>query len=178
MPGSGTSVFTDPDDYQASLRWAQMELLVTFRDFKARLTWAELHCVRLLRSHEDLPRIAYVSLEPALVFVTFPTTVDPPPVWSGVDVQSGNIHVPQPRRAAAPADARALSVEPDSAASEGPPGLWPGAIGKASSCTICRPGFATSAARHFTTAAFACTGMPACRDKTQDLVASRGRARR
>ena len=91
MPGSGTSVFTDPDDYQASLRWAQMELLVTSRDFKARLTWAELHCVRLLRSQEDLPRIGYVSLEPALVFVTFPTTVDPPPVWSGVDVQSGNI---------------------------------------------------------------------------------------
>jgi AraC-like DNA-binding protein len=91
MPGSGTSVFTDPDDYQASLRWAQMELLVTSRDFKARLTWAELHCVRLLRSQEDLPRIAYVSLEPALVFVTFPTTADPPPVWSGLDVQSGNI---------------------------------------------------------------------------------------
>ena len=38
-----------------------------------------------------MPRIAYVSLEPALVFVTFPTTVDPPPVWGGVDVQSGNI---------------------------------------------------------------------------------------
>ena len=53
------------------------DLLATSRDFKARLTWAELHCVRLLRSQEDLPRIAYVSLEPALVFVTFPTTVDP-----------------------------------------------------------------------------------------------------
>src|SRR6516162_7859125 len=91
MPGSGTSTFTDPDDYEAGLRWAQMNLLATSRDFKARLTWAELHCVRLLRSQEDLPRIAYVSLEPALVFVTFPTTVDPPPVWGGVDVQSGNI---------------------------------------------------------------------------------------
>ena len=91
MPGSGTSSFTDPDDYEAGLRWAQMNLLVTSRDFRARLTWAELHCVRLLRSQEDLPRIAYVSLEPALVFVTFPTTVDPPPVWRGVEVQSGTI---------------------------------------------------------------------------------------
>jgi AraC-like DNA-binding protein len=91
MPGSGTSSFTDPDDYEAGLRWAQINLLVTSRDFKARLTWAELHCVRLLRSQEDLPRIAYVSLEPALIFVTFPTAADPPPVWRGMEVPSGSI---------------------------------------------------------------------------------------
>jgi AraC-like DNA-binding protein len=68
-----------------------MELLVTTGEFKAHLTWAELHCLRLLRSEEDLPRVAYVTLSPALIFVTFPTAADPPPVWRGVDVQLGNI---------------------------------------------------------------------------------------
>jgi AraC-like DNA-binding protein len=91
MPGSGTSTFTDPDDYEAGLRWAQLNLLVASRDFKARLTWAELHCLRLLRGQEDLPRIAYMSLEPSLVFVAFPAAADPPPVWSGVDIQLGDI---------------------------------------------------------------------------------------
>jgi AraC-like DNA-binding protein len=91
MPGSGTSTFTDPDDYEAGLRWAQLNLLVTSRDFKARLTWAELHCLRLLRGQEDLPRIAYMSLEPSLVFVAFPAAADPPPIWGGVDIQSGDI---------------------------------------------------------------------------------------
>jgi AraC-like DNA-binding protein len=91
MPGSGTSIFNDPDDYQASLRWAQMELLVNSGDFKARLTWAELHCLRLLRGEEHLPRIAYVSLVPTLTFVTFPSAADPPPVWGGVEVDTGKI---------------------------------------------------------------------------------------
>jgi AraC-like DNA-binding protein len=91
MPGSGTSVFTDPDDYQTSLRWAQMELLPTPGKFKARLTWAELHCLRLMRAEERLPRIAYVTLTPALIFVAFPTATDAPPVWGGVNVEAGNI---------------------------------------------------------------------------------------
>jgi AraC-like DNA-binding protein len=91
MPGSGTSTFTDPDDYQTSLRWAQMELLANSGDFEVRLTWAELHCLRLLRSREVLPRIAYLSLTPALIFVTFATAADPPLVWGGVDVELGNI---------------------------------------------------------------------------------------
>ena len=91
MPGSGISVFTDPDDYQASLRWAQMELLPNPGEFKARLTWAELHGLRLLRCEEDLARVAYVSLAPTLIFVAFPTIAGPPPVWRGVEIQSGTI---------------------------------------------------------------------------------------
>jgi hypothetical protein len=91
MPGSGTSIFTDPDDYQASLRWAQMQLIVNSGDFKARLTWAELQCLRLLRGEEHLPRIAHVSLVPTLIFVAFPSVAHPPPVWGGVEVETGKI---------------------------------------------------------------------------------------
>src|SRR6266481_4895195 len=63
MPGSGTRTFLDPDRYEASLRQAQIELVVTSPGaFKARLTWAELHHSQLLRCEEDFPRIGYVSL--------------------------------------------------------------------------------------------------------------------
>jgi AraC-like DNA-binding protein len=45
----------------------------------------------LLRSEENLPRIAYISLAPALVFVGFVTRPDPPMFWSGVELQAGDI---------------------------------------------------------------------------------------
>ncbi len=92
MPGSGTGTFIDPDDYQASLRQARIELLVTSRGaFNARLTWATLHHLQLLRSEEDASRIAFVSLDPALVFVGFMTRSDPPMVWGGQEPKSNEI---------------------------------------------------------------------------------------
>src|SRR5215831_6521865 len=83
MPGSGTSTFIDPDDYQASLDRVPLDLLlVTSRgEFKACVTSARLNHLYLLRSEEDFPRTAYVSLSPALVFVGFPTRLSPPIVW-------------------------------------------------------------------------------------------------
>ena len=79
MPGSGTGTFIDPDDYQASLRQVRIDLLATSQGaLKAKLTWATLHCLQLLHSEEDLPRIAYVSLAPGRVFVGFATRPDPP----------------------------------------------------------------------------------------------------
>jgi hypothetical protein len=92
MPGSGTRTFIDPDDYQASLRQAGIDLLVTSPGaFKARLTWAELDHLHLIRSQEELPRIAYLSLPQALSFVAFPTQSDPPPLWGGMELRSGDI---------------------------------------------------------------------------------------
>jgi AraC-like DNA-binding protein len=92
MPGSGTGTFIDPDDYQASLRQARIELVVTSRgSFNARLTWVTFHHLQLLHSEEDLPRIAYVSLAPELVFVGFATRPDPPMLWGGVELQTGDL---------------------------------------------------------------------------------------
>ena len=92
--GSGTSTFIDPDDYQASLRQARLDLLITGRGaFKASLTLATLHHLDLLRSEEDLPRIGYVSLATALVFVGFAGRTDPPMVWGGVELQAEDIIV-------------------------------------------------------------------------------------
>ena len=79
MPGSGTGTFIDPEDYEASLRQVRIDLLITSQGvFNAHLTWATLHHLQLLHSEEALPRIAYVSLAPALVFVAFATRPNPP----------------------------------------------------------------------------------------------------
>jgi AraC-like DNA-binding protein len=92
MPGSGTRTFTDPDDYQAGLRQSRIGLIVTCRGaFKARLTWAELDCLFLLRCQEDQSRIAFLSLPSALVFVAFRTDPGPPPLWGGMELQLGDI---------------------------------------------------------------------------------------
>ena len=92
MPASGTGTFIDPEDYQASLRRTRIDLLVTSPGaFNARLTWATLHQLQLLRSEEDVSRIGYVSLDPALVFVGFTTRPDPPMLWGGQQLQSNEI---------------------------------------------------------------------------------------
>jgi AraC-like DNA-binding protein len=92
MPGSGTGTFTDLDNYQASLHQARIDLLVTTQGaFNAHLTWATLHHLQLLRSEENLPRIAYISLAPSLVFVGFAMRPDPPMFWGGVELQTGDI---------------------------------------------------------------------------------------
>jgi AraC-like DNA-binding protein len=92
MPGSGTGTFVDPDEYEAGLRQAQIDLLVTANGaFKARLTWATLHHLRLLCSEEDLPRIGYVSLPSVLVFVGFADRASPPIHWGGAALQSTEI---------------------------------------------------------------------------------------
>jgi AraC-like DNA-binding protein len=92
MPGSGTGTFIEPDDYQASLRPVRIDLLVTSQGlFKARVTWATLHHLHLLRSEEDLPRIAYVSLDPALICVALATRAQPPMLCGGLELQPDEI---------------------------------------------------------------------------------------
>ena len=93
MPGSGTCTFIDPDDYQASLGPTPLDfLLVSDRgEFNARATSARLHHLYLFRSEEDFPRIAYISLAPALVFVGFAARGSRPMVWGGVELQPGDI---------------------------------------------------------------------------------------
>jgi AraC-like DNA-binding protein len=92
MPGSGTRTFLEPDHYEASLRQAQIEILIALSPkFKARLTWAELHDLEVLRCEEDFPRVAYVRLSPQLSFVTFPAHSGPVPVWGGTELRPGEI---------------------------------------------------------------------------------------
>ena len=92
MPGGGTRTFLEPDNYEASLRQAQIEAVIVPRDkFSARLTWGELHHLQVLRCEEDSPRLAYLQLAPSLAFVTFPAGFEPLPVWRGREMQPGDI---------------------------------------------------------------------------------------
>ena len=92
MPGGGTRTFLEPDNYEASLRQAQIEAVIVPRDkFSARLTWGELHHLQVLRCEEDSPRLAYLQLAPSLAFVTFPAGFEALPVWRGREMQPGDI---------------------------------------------------------------------------------------
>jgi AraC-like DNA-binding protein len=93
MPGGGTRTFLEPDHYEASLAEAQIDGVVVPRGkFGARLTWAELHHLLVLRCEEDFPRVAYLRLSPGPAFVTFPAASGPlPALWSGKEMQAGDI---------------------------------------------------------------------------------------
>jgi len=92
MPGGGTRTFLEPDQYEASLRQAQIEAVMVPRGkFKARLTWAELHRLQVLRCEEDSARVAYVQLAPGLASVTFPEDSQEQPVWRGREMQAAEI---------------------------------------------------------------------------------------
>ena len=92
MPGGGTRTFLEPDHYEAGLGQAQIQALILPRDkFGARLTWAELHHLQVLRCEEDAPRVAYLQLAPGLAFMTFSADSAPLPVWRGTEMQAGDI---------------------------------------------------------------------------------------
>jgi AraC-like DNA-binding protein len=92
MPGGGTRTFLEPDHYEASLRQAQIEFVITRgAGFKARQIWAELHYLQLLRCEEDLPRIGYVTLPRHLACISFPGSSGPLPRWRGTELQPGDI---------------------------------------------------------------------------------------
>jgi AraC-like DNA-binding protein len=90
MPGSSTRAFLESDHYEASLRQAQIQIVIVLSaKFKARLTWAELHDLQVLRCEEDFPRVAYVYLGPQLSFVTLPAYSGPQPVWGRTELRPG-----------------------------------------------------------------------------------------
>ena len=98
MPGSSTRTFLEPDHYEASLRQAQIEILIVLSSkFKARLTWAELHDLQVLRCEEDFPRVAYVCLGPQLSFVTFSGTFRASAGMGRDGIAAGRDRVPRPR---------------------------------------------------------------------------------
>jgi hypothetical protein len=71
MPSSSTSVFSEPDEFEATLR-TQMDinLLVTGHGrFRSRLTRVALHRLHLEAGDEMVSRIAFMSMRPDLVLV-------------------------------------------------------------------------------------------------------------
>jgi len=91
MPGSGSSIFSDADGYQATLQDMLDLLVLRPRDFHARLTWVEFPYLQLLRAQEASARVACVRLPPQQVFVTFLTQQGPPLIYSGIELKYGDV---------------------------------------------------------------------------------------
>ncbi|WP_375788407.1 helix-turn-helix domain-containing protein [Bradyrhizobium sp. Pha-3] len=73
MAENGTLSFSDPDGYAAGFGDARVNLTITGAgDFKARLTRLKLTDLEIYRCCESLPRIAYISLPPEQMFLSFP----------------------------------------------------------------------------------------------------------
>jgi AraC-like DNA-binding protein len=92
MAENGTAMFANPDDYQAGIGDAHVSLIVTGGgDFKARLTWLNLRRFHVLCGCENLPRIAFISLLPAQVFVSFPANAGAPLTYDGFGLKFGDV---------------------------------------------------------------------------------------
>ncbi|WP_284273528.1 helix-turn-helix transcriptional regulator [Bradyrhizobium iriomotense] len=73
MAEAGTLTFSDPDAYAAAFSDARVKLTITGAgDFKARLTRLKLEHLEIHQYCESLPRIAYISLLPERIFLSFP----------------------------------------------------------------------------------------------------------
>jgi AraC-like DNA-binding protein len=92
MMATGTALYTNPDDYRAGMEDVNLDLVLTGRgNFKARLTWVELPQLHLLRSRENVQRIAHISLAPVRTFLSFPLASPSSLVWNGVGLGPGDI---------------------------------------------------------------------------------------
>jgi AraC-like DNA-binding protein len=88
----GTTTYTEINDYQAGIRAAKFDFTFNHqKDFKARVTWAKLRHVQLLRGQENLPRVARISLTPESVFIALPFFHGPPLICDGVEIQQGEM---------------------------------------------------------------------------------------
>ncbi|MBR0830724.1 helix-turn-helix transcriptional regulator [Bradyrhizobium manausense] len=73
MAENGTLTFSEPDGYIAEFGDARINLTITGAgDFNARLTRLKLKHLEVYLACESLPRIAYISLPPEQVFLSFP----------------------------------------------------------------------------------------------------------
>ena len=112
MPGSVTSVFSEPADFEAALREeGGLGLLITGRgQFRARLTQVKLHRLRLSATEEQLSRIAFVAVPADLILVSLPMDDRPGPIWGGIRMRAGEIITLGPgQRAHARTDGRSRS---------------------------------------------------------------------
>jgi len=93
MPASVTSVFSEPNDFQAALREdGVVSLLITGHgQFRARLTQVTLHRWRLWTSEEHLSRIAFVAVPANAILVLLPISSRVASICGGIGMRAGDI---------------------------------------------------------------------------------------
>ena len=92
MPEGATGRFHDVEEYQASLPDLQTKFVVTRPGiFAARLTWAKLPNLHLVRAQETLARVAFITLPAVPVVVSFSTGPGKGLIWNGVRLEPGDV---------------------------------------------------------------------------------------
>ena len=93
MPDSAVLTFADPDVYQAAIRNAQVDGVVTARGtFRAELTRIDLHRLWMLRGEESRARVFNVAIgSRAAIF--FPMDRNSPEYIDGMELPQGQILV-------------------------------------------------------------------------------------
>jgi AraC-like DNA-binding protein len=93
MPASVTSVFSEADDFQTTLRAdGVLSLLVTGHgQFRARLTQVTLQHLYLSAGDEQLSRIAFFAVPADMILVALPIGDRPAPIWGGIAMQAGEM---------------------------------------------------------------------------------------
>ena len=93
MPRSYTTVFGDPDDFEAALSGEGVArfLLTSHGRFRARVTQLLLHHLYLSAAKEELARIAFVSAPADTVLVLLASDRKTVPVCAGVEMRPGEI---------------------------------------------------------------------------------------
>lgn len=94
MPSSAVRTFTDPDAYQAAIRDAQAEGVITGRGtFRAESTTIRLDRLSLQRCEETLPRTVYSAVDPRVFGIIFPTSPGQQVLINGLELAPDEITV-------------------------------------------------------------------------------------
>jgi AraC-like DNA-binding protein len=95
MPSSSFHSFADPQPYQAAIRAAEVEVLVTAKgEFHAELTKIDLHRLWLQRGRESLPRVFHSSVSAKRAPIVFLASADQAAIQhSGMDVSPSELIV-------------------------------------------------------------------------------------
>ena len=93
MPGSVSSVFGNPANFQEALsKDGMLSLVIIGRGrFRARLTQVVLNDMRLAAGEEELSRIAFVAVPADTVLVLLPIGDRPAAIWSGMELRVGEM---------------------------------------------------------------------------------------
>jgi len=94
MPSCAYTSFTDPDQYSAAVRAAEVKLTVTKRGGShATLMRADLHALWLQEGQESFSRIGHIALTPTRAIAMFTQTGSAPLHWSGREAPPGALIV-------------------------------------------------------------------------------------
>jgi AraC-like DNA-binding protein len=88
-----SSVFSEPDDFEAAMRADGGVSLVTTEpgQFRARITQVALNGMRLLDVNENVPRIAFIKIPEDTLLVALSLSRWPDWFWNGQEVQAGEL---------------------------------------------------------------------------------------